>query len=126
MTRYIDRMLTLTIDTGSPTPPFEQLRLQILERVQSGDLAAEARLPPVRALATQLGLAANTVARAYRQLEADGVIETRGRHGSFISAHGDITQQEAQQAARLYANRIRQLGISAEEGLSLVKAALLS
>ena len=53
-----------------------------------------------------LGLAANTVAKAYRALEQDEVIETRGRNGSFVSASGDSTHRQAQLAAAAYADRI--------------------
>ena len=53
----------LRIDPKSATPPFEQLRLQFIEQVRSGELAAGAKLPTVRRLAADLGLAPNTVAR---------------------------------------------------------------
>jgi DNA-binding transcriptional regulator YhcF (GntR family) len=53
-------------------------------------------MPTVRTLATELGIAANTVARAYRELERDDVIETRGRNGTFVSTAGDPTQKQAQ------------------------------
>ena len=71
----------IVIDPRSPVPPFEQLRVQLLAQVQSGELAPGARLPTVRRLADDLGIAPNTVARTYRELEASGIIETRGRNG---------------------------------------------
>jgi DNA-binding transcriptional regulator YhcF (GntR family) len=114
----------ITIDTGSATPPFEQLRVQLIDQVRSGELAAGTRLPTVRKLADDLGLAPNTVARAYRELEADHFIETRGRNGSFVSAQGDAAQQQAQEAARAYADRIRKLGVPHSEALAYVTAAL--
>jgi DNA-binding transcriptional regulator YhcF (GntR family) len=113
-----------TIDSASPTPPFEQLRLQVIEAVRSGELAPGSRLPPVRALADELGLAANTVARAYKELEHDEVIETRGRAGSFIAPQGDVTHRQAQAAASAYAERIASLGLTPDEGLTIVTAAL--
>ncbi|MEP6478205.1 MAG: GntR family transcriptional regulator [Rhodoglobus sp.] len=113
-----------TIDPASATPPFEQLRSQVLEATRSGALATGARLPTVRALADELGLAANTVARAYRELETDGIIETRGRNGSFVSAHGDAAERQAQVAARSYVDRIRQLGIADDDAVALVRNAL--
>ena len=70
-------------------------------------------MPTVRALAAELDLAVNTVAKAYRALEADHVIETRGRAGSFVSATGDPTTREAQLAAIAYADRVHHLGIDA-------------
>ena len=114
----------LTIDPKSPVPPFEQLRLQFMQQVQSGELAAGAKLPTVRRLADDLGLAPNTVARCYRELERDGFIETRGRNGSFVSAQGGAAEKEAQVAARAYADRIAQLGVSRDDALVWVKAAL--
>jgi DNA-binding transcriptional regulator YhcF (GntR family) len=113
-----------TIDPHSPTPPYEQLRTRLIAEMKSGELAAGTRLPTVRKLADDLGLAPNTVARAYRELETDGFIETRGRNGSFVSAQGDAAERQAQDAARDYANRIRKLGIPAPQALRYVTAAL--
>lgn len=112
-----------SIEPGSATPPFEQLRAQVLAGVASGDLTAGAQLPTVRALAAELGLAVNTVARAYRELETDGIIETRGRAGSFIAAQGDAAQQQAQVAAREFVERARRLGLDDASALELVRAA---
>lgn len=112
------------IEEGSAVAPFEQLRVQIRDRVRSGELAAGSRLPTVRRLANDLGIAPGTVARAYRELEADGVLEGRGRHGTFVSTHGSPVEQQAQDAAAEYAARIRSLGLSAEEGVALVERAL--
>ena len=116
--------MSITIDAGSATPPFEQLRTQLVEQVSSGMLAAGTRLPTVRRLAEDLGLAPNTVARAYRELEADRFIETRGRNGSFVSAQGDAAEKQAQDAARTYADRIRQLGIPLAQAQEYVARAL--
>jgi DNA-binding transcriptional regulator YhcF (GntR family) len=114
----------ISIDPRSATPPYEQLRAQFMDEVQSGELAAGTRIPTVRKLAEDLGLAPNTVARAYRELEADGFIETRGRNGSFVSAQGDAVQKRAQEAARAYAERIRKLGMPRDQALAYVTAAL--
>jgi DNA-binding transcriptional regulator YhcF (GntR family) len=113
-----------SVDAAGPTPPYEQLRARILERVTSGELPAGFRLPPVRALAEQLGLAANTVARAYKELEADGIVETRGRGGTLVAAQGDAAQRAAQQAASDFAAKTRSLGLTPDEALRLVTAAL--
>jgi len=119
-------VMKFTIDPRSSTPPFEQLRVQLIDGVRSGAIAPGAKLPTVRGLADELGLAANTVARAYRELEADEVIETRGRNGSFVSATGDATQKQAQLAAAAYADRITALGVEPEDALAMVRAALES
>ena len=114
------------IGSGTATPPFEQLRTQLLEAVRSGQLAAGAKLPTVRGLADELGLAPNTVARAYRELEADGLLEGRGRNGTFVSEHGNPIERKAQAAAREFADTARALGLDPDGALALVKAALNS
>ena len=114
----------IIIDAGSPTPPFEQLRVQLRDQVRSGALSAGSRLPTVRRLADDLGIAPGTVARAYRELESDGVIEGRGRHGTFVSSHGSPIEQKAQDAAAEFASRIRALGLTADEGVALASRAL--
>ena len=113
----------LTVDPRSATPPYEQLRQQVVRLVRSGELPAGARLPTVRALAGDLGLAVNTVAHAYRALERDGVVETRGRHGTFV-AGADDGRAEAVRAAEAFADRIRRLGLDPAEALRLAGAAL--
>ncbi|MFJ4075512.1 regulatory GntR family protein [Curtobacterium sp. PhB142] len=71
-------MITLSAD--DPTPPFEQVRKQLADAIRSGELTAHERLPSIRQLAGDLRVAPGTVARAYQQLEADGLIATgRGR-----------------------------------------------
>lgn len=114
----------ISVDTGSPVPPYEQLRMQLAEQARSGELAAGTRLPTVRKLAEDLGLAPNTVARAYRELEADHFIETRGRNGSFVSAQGDAAEKQAQEAARAYADRVQKLGIPRSTALAYITGAL--
>ena len=116
--------MRLAIDPGSAMPPFEQLRVQVRDAVAAGSLVAGAKLPTVRALAGELGLAVNTVARAYRELEADGIIETRGRAGSFVAPQGDPTERQAQDAAREFVARTRRLGLADDAALALVQAAL--
>ena len=114
-------MALITLDHDSAVPPYEQVRQQIREQVARGGLAPGTKLPTVRALATELGLAPNTVARAYRELEALGVIETRGRAGSVVS--GDAVAQAAREAAHAFAERARSLGLTEAEALDLVRRA---
>jgi DNA-binding transcriptional regulator YhcF (GntR family) len=99
------------IDDEGATPPFEQLRAQVVAQALDGTLPAGTKLPTVRALAGDLGLAPNTVARAYRELETAGVIETRGRAGSFVALSQDAGERALQTAAAEYAARARSLGI---------------
>lgn len=117
-------LLVITLDPHTAEPPFEQLRLQISEQARSGALPVGHKLPTVRGLAQRLGLAANTVAKAYRALESDGVIETRGRHGTFVAAAGDAAEREAAAAAETYARRVRRLGLDRTAALGAVQDAL--
>ena len=114
----------VAIDPASSIPHFEQLRVQVLDAVAAGSIAAGAKLPTVRGLADSLGIAPNTVARSYRELERDAVIETRGRAGTFVASSGDATHRQAQDAAAVFAARIRQLRLDPATALELVRAAL--
>lgn len=115
-------MRTLRVDPGSLTAPYDQVRQQIAAQVAAGQLRPGDKLPTVRGLAEELGLAPNTVARAYRELEASGVVDTRGRSGTFVA--GDDVSSEARQAAAAYAARARSLGLSDAEALAMVERAL--
>ncbi|MEU5523108.1 GntR family transcriptional regulator [Streptomyces sp. NPDC052079] len=116
--------MTLKIRIDDGVPPYEQIRAQICEQARSGVLPVGYRLPTVRGLAETLGLAANTVAKAYRALEADGVIETRGRNGTVVAAAGSAVERELASAAQAYAARARRLGCSEEEATAAVGDAL--
>jgi DNA-binding transcriptional regulator YhcF (GntR family) len=116
--------MDIRIDHDAAVPPYEQVRLRIAALAAAGDLAAGAKLPPVRQLATDLGLAANTVARAYRELEQAGLVETRGRAGTVVTARAARTPAAAQKIAHRYAEQARALGLSPQQALDLVKAAL--
>ncbi|WFB10303.1 GntR family transcriptional regulator [Streptomyces sp. LX-29] len=116
--------LRISVDPESATAPFEQLRAQIAEQARAGVLPVGYKLPTVRGFAEELGLAANTVAKAYRALEADGVIETRGRNGTFVAAAGDAARREAAAAAAGYAQRARRLGLDRAAAQAAVEDAL--
>jgi len=100
------------------------LRSQLAKQIQDHTLVVGTRLPTVRRLAADLGLAVNTVGRAYRELEEAGLIETRGRNGSFVSAAGQQAQEKARRAAESYAAVVVSLGIDAAEAVRIVQAAL--
>lgn len=74
----------ISVNLSSATPPYEQIRAQISSLIALGALEPGTRLPPVRGLAADLGLAAGTVARAYKELEQAGLIETRRRNGTVV------------------------------------------
>jgi DNA-binding transcriptional regulator YhcF (GntR family) len=121
MTQY-DAMIV--IDAASPVPPYEQLRAQFAAQIRAGTLAVGTRLPTIRHLASDLGLAVNTVGRSYRELEEAGLIETRGRGGSFVSAAGEEARERAGRAAEDFAAVVTSLGIDTSEALRIVRAAL--
>ncbi|MET7426472.1 GntR family transcriptional regulator [Dactylosporangium sp. NPDC005555] len=114
----------IVIDSTSPVPPFEQLRGQLARQIQDHTLAVGTRLPTIRRLAADLGLAINTVGRAYRELEEAGLIETRGAAGSFVSAAGEKSRERARRAAAEYAAVIASVGIDLDEAVHIVQAAL--
>jgi DNA-binding transcriptional regulator YhcF (GntR family) len=114
--------MELSIDPSSDVAPYEQLRTQIALQAASGDLPAGTKLATVRQLAADLGLAANTVARAYRELEADGVIETQGRRGTFVSSV--VLHEQSGALSRLaeeYVAAARRLGLTRAEATLLVE-----
>lgn len=121
-------MSLLRIDPSSDIAPYEQVRIQIAAMVAAGELASGQKLPTVRQLANDLGLATNTVARAYRELEADGVISTQGRRGTFVRSapldSGRSTRHtDARDAAVALTRFARAGGLSLAETTRLVEAA---
>lgn len=120
-------MPELRVDPSSRVAPFEQLRKQLIEQIMSRALPDGTKLPTVRALAVDLGLAANTVARTYRELEAEGYVITRGRSGTFVAPVAPATPEIRTEAARLtaaYVDAMRSLGMSGESILRAVRRRL--
>ncbi|CBL57523.1 GntR family transcriptional regulator [Propionibacterium freudenreichii] len=108
------------IDAASPTPVFEQIIEQLRRGAVQGSLPAGTRLPAVRALAGELGVAVNTVAKAYRQLEAEGTVVTGGRNGTTIAALADAEPTRVAEAARTLIARARDAELSRDQALGLV------
>lgn len=77
-------MTAISVDLSGKTPPFEQIKASIIELIATGALPVGHRLPSIRQLAGDLGVAANTVARSYRELEAGGFVMSRGRRGTSV------------------------------------------
>lgn len=116
--------MIVRLEPASKTPPYEQVKVEITRQIRDGSLPVGTKLPTVRALAAELGIAPNTIARAYRELEEAGLLETRGRAGTFVGASGDDTRQRARDAASAYAEQVRALGLPRDEALAIVRAAL--
>lgn len=125
-----ERRLVIRLDHQHGVPRFEQLRAQLSVMVAVGRLESGARLPTVRQLATQIGLAPGTVARTYRELERDGVVVTRGRAGTFVAdepPHSEPLRERRerlQAAAERYVFDVRQLGIATDDIVQAVVTAL--
>ena len=118
--------LDITVDVASPTPPYEQIRGQIATFVRAGLLAEGARLPTMRALAADLGVATGTVARAYAELEAGGLIASRRRTGTVVTGPGpEPAQDGVRAAAAQLVAQARSAGMDAETVLAIVRSALV-
>ena len=121
--------MLVQVDTGSLVPPYEQVRAQIVDMIDGGVLGPGSRLPTIRQLANDLGLATGTIARAYRELETGGYVTGRGRHGTFITdsqtraPHRERRQRLTDAAAR-FAAEAHRLGIEPEVALASARAAL--
>ena len=119
----------LRVTTTDPTPPYEQLRRQFVELIQSGVLASGDRLPPLRQLASDLGLAVGTVARTYRELEAAGLVASRRGGGTRVSATprtATAAQRERtlREHAEAFVRQARLIGASDEDVRSALSAVL--
>ena len=123
--------MIVEVDPESAVPPYEQIRSQIATMIATGVLPAGAQLPAIRQLAADLGLAANTVARAYRELESDGLVAGRVRHGTTVTGRrtrlprAEVSRRLAE-AARSYATLVHQLDVSADDAEAAIRAALRS
>lgn len=114
------------LDTRSMVPVFEQLRSQIERMIASGQLRPGTRLPPIRQLAGDLGLARGTVNKVYDALARDGLVETAGRHGTIVMAPSRASTSSADLAAAAdtLALVARQLGVGDDEAHAALDDAL--
>ena len=125
--------MIVTLDADSPVPPYEQLRLQIAALITSRALKVGERLPAIRQLAGDLGAAPGTVARAYRELESQGLISAR-RTGSVVTdATGRAEplapadrRERLRRAALNYKTAAGLLGADSQEALASVRDVLLA
>ena len=106
----------MEIELRGSTPPADQIREQISGLIAAGRMGASEKLPSVRQLARDLGVAPGTVAKAYRALETDGYVEARAGGSTRVSAKASPTARPVIEAARHLSV------ISASEGVSLDEA----
>lgn len=117
--------MVFNIDPASRLPIYRQLTEQIREGIARGRLAAEQRLPSVRDLSRQLVINPNTVARAYTELEREGVLNTRAGLGVFVAQpKGELTKKARKQRLHEVLDRFLveavHLGFSSDEVLTVV------
>jgi DNA-binding transcriptional regulator YhcF (GntR family) len=115
------------IDLADPTPPYAQLRRGLAALIDQGVLAAGQRLPTVRQLAGDLGVAAGTVMRAYKDLESTGYVHGDRRRGTVVAARerepADLDATLAALAAA-YWRSARSAGATPEQALAAVSREL--
>ncbi len=112
------------LNFASRTPIYEQLYFEVVKLASAGVLKSGDKLPPVRTLATQLGVNPNTVAKAYKILESDGYICSVVGKGSFLSDKlSEISAQKfmALEEVKKSAVNAFKLGLSEEEIIETVK-----
>ncbi|HEU5152101.1 MAG TPA: GntR family transcriptional regulator [Iamia sp.] len=115
--------MIIRLDPASPVPPYAQLQEQIATMVRSGVLAPGTRLPAIRHLAADLGVATGTVARAYRELEASGLVAARGRHGTVVRPPDGDPAPDVADAAAAFALEAAHRGADLDRALDAVRAA---
>jgi len=117
--------MIIEIDDESKDPPYVQLRAGIMVAIANGTLDKGERLPSIRQVAGDLGLANNTVARAYRELEADGFVVSRGRRGTIVIDVPTPTEDQAvRQLIDDFVAESHRLGLSPAATLALVSESL--
>jgi len=114
--------IVLALDPDSTEPPFRQLKGQIVEAIRRGTLTPGTRMPAIRTLATDVGIAARTAAKVYSELEEAGMLEGRGRSGTFVTAP-DLTSAVLTRAAEEFAERASGSGFTLDEALAAVRVA---
>ena len=113
----------LTVDPHAAVAAFEQIRSQLAALIDSGNLAEGERLPTVRGLAAELGVAVNTVARAYREMEAEGLVVTASRAGTVVAPGAQREEVALERSAAAFAERAALSRLSENEAVELVRQA---
>jgi GntR family transcriptional regulator len=118
-------MNTITIDRDLGDAVYAQVAQQLRQLIASGALSSGTAIPSVRQLARDLGVSLNTVARAYRLLEAEGFLVIRDRAGVIVSAPAqtmdDAARDRLMADLRTILARLRQAGMSTDELLEVVR-----
>lgn len=89
----------IAVDPEFETPPYVQIFEQIRAAIERGELAPDVALPTVRQLAGDLGVAPNTVARAYADLQNEGWLVSEGRRGTRVASRIPMAERRARMSA---------------------------
>ena len=116
---------SITVDVTSGVPPYEQIRGQVASLIAAGALPAGTRLPTVRDLAADLGIAVGTAVRAYRELETAGLVVSRRRTGTIVAPGQLLGTTTLQAAVADLVAAARRSGVPDADLLALVRGALL-
>ena len=117
----------ISINFGSRTPVYQQLYDDVVRLASLGILKSNTKLPPVRVLATELGINPNTVQKAYKMLESDGYIYSTVGRGSFVSeklGQNEAEKIEAKNKLKESASDAYKKGVTKEEIISIVDSAI--
>jgi DNA-binding transcriptional regulator YhcF (GntR family) len=121
-------VIEFRIDRRSGVATYQQIADQAKHALRLGLLRPGDQLPTAKEVVAALGINPNTVLRAYRELERDGLVEGRRGMGTFVS-HSlamavDVVEGPLRDEVTAWAGRARQAGLSREDAMTLVKAAL--
>lgn len=116
--------VALRVDPADPTPPYEQLRRQLAVLIRAGAVSVGTRLPTVRQLAKDLGLAPGTVMRTYRELEGEGLIASRRGQGTVVVGAPQPSGEALASLAARFVTDAQRLGAAAGDIRASVEAAL--
>lgn len=112
------------VDPGSPVPLGDQVAACVRRAVAEGSVRDGERLPAARELAASLGVNVHTVLRGYGRLRDEGLIELRRGRGAVVTSRATPGHARLIEAARRLVADARELGLTDEEVLALVRARL--
>jgi GntR family transcriptional regulator len=115
-------LMFVVVDENDRRPIYQQVAEGIRALIAGGDLREGAQLPPVRQLASDLGVNLNTVAAAYRELQAEGLINVRHGSGAVVASSKALvrTEDELRKPLRTALTQLVLAGLPRAEIMSLV------
>jgi len=109
----------LVVDADLEIPPYQQVVAQIRAGIERGELLPDSPLPTVRQLAGDLGIAPNTVARAYAELQSEGWLVGDGRRGTRVAGRVPVNRRgrmrSLREATEKFVESLRHRGFTPEE-----------